>query len=63
VLLRLIREHSISRISSLLYLVPPMTALEAFLLFDERLGLVALAGMLLVALGVFTVLRESRTRG
>lgn len=61
-LLRLIREHSVSRISSLLYLVPPMTALEAYLIFDERLGLVALLGMLLVVLGVFAVLRETRGR-
>lgn len=60
-LLRLIREHSVSRISSLLYLVPPMTALEAYLLFDERLGAVALAGMFLVAVGVIAVLRGTRT--
>jgi drug/metabolite transporter (DMT)-like permease len=54
-LLRLIRENSVSRISSLLYLVPPMTAIEAYLLFDERFGLVAIAGMLLVVAGVALV--------
>lgn len=54
-LLRLIRENSVSRISSVLYLVPPMTALEAYLLFDERLGLVAVFGMLCVVAGVALV--------
>ena len=38
-LLALIRQHAVSRVASLLYLVPPATALEAYLLFGERLAL------------------------
>lgn len=57
-LLWLIRQHSLSRVSSLLYLVPPVTALQAYLLFDETLGRLAIAGMALVAAGVFLVIRS-----
>ncbi len=48
----LIRRGAASEVASLFYLVPPATAAEAFLLFGERLGLMALVGMVLAALGV-----------
>jgi drug/metabolite transporter (DMT)-like permease len=51
-LMLLIREGAASRVASYFYLVPPVTAVEAWLLFDERLGPLALVGMALVALGV-----------
>jgi drug/metabolite transporter (DMT)-like permease len=57
----LIRQNSASRLSSLFYLVPPLTALEAFVLFNERLGVVALAGMVLVVIGVVLVVRPVKT--
>ena len=52
----LIRQNAASRVASLFYLVPPLTAIEAYLLFDERLGMLALGGMALTALGVALVL-------
>ncbi len=58
-LLTLLRRGSASRVSSLFYLVPPATAVEAYLLFDERLGPVELLGMLLAVAGVALVLRSS----
>ena len=51
-LLVLIRAGAASRVASYFYLVPPVTAVEAWLLFDERLAPLALAGMVLVAIGV-----------
>jgi drug/metabolite transporter (DMT)-like permease len=51
-LMVLIREGAASRVATYFYLVPPVTAVEAWLLFDERMGPVALGGMALVALGV-----------
>jgi drug/metabolite transporter (DMT)-like permease len=54
-LLVLLRRGSASSVSSLLYLVPPATAVEAFLLFGERLSLPALAGVAVAALGVALV--------
>ncbi len=55
-LLTLLRRGSASRVSSLFYLVPAATAVEAYLLFDERLGPVELVGMLFAVAGVALVL-------
>ena len=55
-LLTLLRRGSATRVTSLLYLVPPATALEAYLLLGERLGAVELLGMLLAVAGVALVL-------
>jgi drug/metabolite transporter (DMT)-like permease len=54
-LLLLIRRGAASRVASLFYLVPPVTALEAWWLFDERLGPLALAGMAVIVGAVFMV--------
>ena len=51
----LIRRGAAARVSSLFYLVPASTALIAWVLFGERFGPVALAGMALTALGVALV--------
>jgi drug/metabolite transporter (DMT)-like permease len=56
-LLWLIRHGAASRVASLFYLVPPVTAFMAFLLFQETLGLAALAGMGLTMVGVALVNR------
>lgn len=49
----LIRRGSAVHVASLFYLTPPATALIAWLLFDERLGPLALASMGVAALGVW----------
>jgi drug/metabolite transporter (DMT)-like permease len=51
-LMALIRRGAASRVASLFYLVPPVTAVEAWLFFGEALGIPALAGMVLAAGGV-----------
>ncbi len=55
-LMMLIRRGAASQVASLFYLVPPVTALEAYLLFDERLGLLALIGGALTVLAVALVI-------
>ncbi len=55
-LLTLLRRGSATRVTSLYYLVPPATALEAWLVLDERLGAVELAGMVVAVAGVALVL-------
>jgi drug/metabolite transporter (DMT)-like permease len=55
-LLTLLRRGSATRVTSLFYLVPPATALEAWLLLDERLGALEVAGMLVAVAGVALVL-------
>jgi drug/metabolite transporter (DMT)-like permease len=54
----LLRRGAAAKIASLFYLVPPVTALFAWLLFGETLGPVALAGMALAAAGVALVQRS-----
>ena len=49
----LIRRGSAVNMASLFYLVPPCTALIAWLLFDEKLAGMALVGMALAVWGVY----------
>jgi drug/metabolite transporter (DMT)-like permease len=51
----MIRRTAAMRVTSLFYLTPPVTAIMAWLLFDERLAPVALLGMALSVTGVFLV--------
>ena len=54
-LFRLIERGSATSVTSLMYLVPPSTALMAWLLFDEAYGWWAAAGMAFAAAGVALV--------
>jgi drug/metabolite transporter (DMT)-like permease len=54
----LIRRGSATRVASLFYLVPPVTAVQAFVLFGEPFGWLAALGMALTALGVALVVRS-----
>lgn len=56
-MLALLRRGSASGVSSLLYLVPPATAVEALLLFDERLAPLSVLGIAVTAVGVALVVR------
>jgi len=58
ILMWLIRRGAASQVASLFYLVPPVTALEAFILFDERLGLLAIAGGVVAVAGVALVVTK-----
>jgi len=51
-LLALLRRGSASGVSSLFYLVPPVTAIETFLVFGERLAAISVAGIAVTAVGV-----------
>jgi drug/metabolite transporter (DMT)-like permease len=57
-LMWLIRRGAASRVASLFYLVPPIVAVEAWLLFDETMGIVETIGMAICAVGVWLVIRE-----
>jgi drug/metabolite transporter (DMT)-like permease len=61
-LLLLLRRGSAAGVSSLLYLVPPATAVEAYLLFGEALPLLSLAGIVVTTIGVALVLRPPGRR-
>ncbi len=54
----MLRTDSASSVASLYYLVPPSTAIQAFILFRERISLIGIFGMALAALGVLLVTKE-----
>ena len=53
----LIQRGAATAVTSLLYLVPPCTALMAWLLFGEPITVLTIAGMALTAVGVSLVVR------
>ena len=57
----LIRRGAATRVSTLFYLVPPATALLAFLVFGENLSGLAIAGMALAAAGVALAVTPAKT--
>jgi drug/metabolite transporter (DMT)-like permease len=59
----LIQRGAATRVTSLMYLVPPCTAVMAWALFREPLGLLVLVGLALTAVGVALVVREPVPRG
>ena len=56
----LIQRGAATSVTSLFYLVPPSTALMAWLLFDELITPITLLGTLLTAVGVALVVRQPR---
>jgi len=56
-LLWLLNRGSAAKVSSLLYLVPPMAVLQAFILFHEKVSREELLGIALTAAGVALVIR------
>jgi len=56
----LIQKGAAASVTSLMYLVPPCTALMAWLLFDEPITMVTLMGIALTAWGVSWVVRSPK---
>jgi len=54
----LIRRGAVSRAAALVYLVPPTVAVEAMLLFGEKLGAIQILGMLVAVAGVALAVRR-----
>ena len=57
-LLMMIRHGELSRVAALIYLVPPLAVLQAFILFDETLSVVQVVGMAVTAAGVWLATRK-----
>jgi drug/metabolite transporter (DMT)-like permease len=55
----LITRGAATTVTSYLYLVPPATALMAWVLFGEEISLLTLAGTAITALGVYLVVRQT----
>lgn len=59
-LLFLLRRGSASGVSTLFYLVPPATAIEAYLVFGEELAPLSVLGVVVATVGVALALRPPR---
>ena len=59
----LIQRGAAATVTSLMYLVPPTTAVIAWFLFDEAITFVTLAGIAVTAVGVSLVVRPPRVNG
>jgi len=57
-LFALIRKSAATRVTSLLYLTPPTTAVMAWLIFGESFNLLGIIGMLVAILGVAFVVKK-----
>ena len=51
-MMTLLARHTASRVSSLFFLTPALSTIEGAILFGERLGALALAGLVIAILGV-----------
>jgi drug/metabolite transporter (DMT)-like permease len=60
-LMAMIQKGAVSKVSSLFYLVPAVTALMAFTLFGEKLTLVQLLGMVVSGVGVALATAQGST--
>jgi drug/metabolite transporter (DMT)-like permease len=58
----LIQKGAAASVTSLMYLVPPCTAILAWMLFDEPITLVTLLGIALTAWGVSWVVRAPKVK-
>lgn len=61
-LMVMIRDGAMSKVASLFYLVPSVTAVIAWLLFGEELSLIQLVGMAIATLGVGLATAQPGTR-
>ncbi|WP_245308511.1 DMT family transporter [Aurantimonas sp. 22II-16-19i] len=62
-MMMLIREGAVSKVASLMYLTPGVTAVMAYLLFGETLTIVQLGGLLLAGVGVSAAMGRVRLKG
>ncbi|MFL2509424.1 MAG: DMT family transporter [Candidatus Pseudothioglobus sp.] len=51
-LMTMIKKDALASVGSYFYLVAPLVAIQAWFLFEERIGLSALAGVVLISFGV-----------
>lgn len=57
-MLEMIRRGKVSKVASLIYLIPPTAAVQAWLLFGETLTPIQIAGMVVTAAGVYLATRR-----
>ena len=56
----LLKSGSAASVSSLYYLVPAATAIEAFFIFDEHISAISMLGTLITVIGVWLVVSKQK---
>jgi drug/metabolite transporter (DMT)-like permease len=56
----MIRKGNLTNVTSLLYGVPPVTALLDYIIFKNKLSLVACLGMVFIIVGLFLINRQGK---
>jgi drug/metabolite transporter (DMT)-like permease len=56
-LMYMIREGETAKVASYFYLVPPMAAIQAWILFGESLGILSIAAIAMTVAGVYLVVK------
>jgi drug/metabolite transporter (DMT)-like permease len=51
-MMTLLARHTAAKVSSLFFLTPALSTIEGAILFDERLGVLALVGLVIAIFGV-----------
>ena len=59
IMLYLLQRQAAVKVSSLFFLTPALSTVEGAMLFDERLGLLAVAGLLVALTGVYLTTRST----
>jgi drug/metabolite transporter (DMT)-like permease len=59
-LITMIKRGEAVKVISLFYMVPPVTAVMAWMAFGEELGLIAYAGIVVTTIGVALVVRQQK---
>jgi len=63
IMLWLLQRRAAARVSSLFFLTPALSTIEGAILFDERLGVLAVLGLVVALAGVALTTRQPRTAG
>jgi len=58
-MMTLLARHSAAKVSSLFFLTPALSTIESAILFGERLGILALCGLVIAMLGVRLTMQTS----
>jgi len=58
-MMTLLARHSAAKVSSLFFLTPALSTIESAILFGERLGILALCGLIIAILGVRLTMQTS----
>ncbi len=62
VILTLLRHLSAMRVSSLSYLVPPVTMIQAYFIFEDTISMTDVVGLIVAALGVYFVMTQKSVK-